>query len=341
MPNTFEPIKCESLCIELTTQCNSNCIQCFVQNGLSEHATLSLDAVKTIIASGYASGFRQLHFTGGEPLLWDGLFGALDYAIGKRYRAITMNTNGSLLTTEIAHKLATYKALSVSVSLDGPEIIHDRFRGKNSYRQTIAGIQNALDAGINLRIFTVARKSLLPFLPHFANDLFKTFCDIKYLTLIQLICVTDMAIPFPEELLEVDDFIKMVQTVSLLNLKGLKTKIKNSPLAMVAADMMGMSWMPPSPPIYREDSLMVRANGNISLSHSTRSSFGKYEPGMIQKVMDSREYKTAVAPNQSICPACNFTGLCRESGLIRPSDLYMHAPADEPYCKKVLKQIAK
>lgn len=106
MVNMFQRIKKESLCIEVTTHCNSNCVQCFVQTGLSEHSNLSLDAVKTIIAEGYTLGFRQLHLTGGEPLIWNGLFEALNYAFEKGYKTVTMNTNGRLLTAEIARRLS-------------------------------------------------------------------------------------------------------------------------------------------------------------------------------------------------------------------------------------------
>ena len=109
MVNMFQCIKKESLCIEVTTHCNCNCVQCFVQNRLSEHSDLSIDAVKTIIAEGFTLGFRQLHLTGGEPLLWNGLFEVIDFAFEKGYKTVTMNTNGSLLTAETTRRLAACK----------------------------------------------------------------------------------------------------------------------------------------------------------------------------------------------------------------------------------------
>lgn len=339
MVTPFKPAKEESLCIEVTTHCNSSCMQCFVQTSIPEQTSLSLKAVKAIIAEGYASGFRRLHLTGGEPLLWGGLFASLDYAFEQGYRKVSMNTNGCLLTAPISCKLAAYKALSISISLDGPEEIHDRFRSKNSYRQAVAGIENALEAAIDLKIFSIVRKSLMPALPHFANDLFNKFCGIRYLTLIQLIRTNKDIFPLPEELLGADDFIKLVQTVSLLNLKGLKIRIKDNPLSNIAAGLMGMPWMPTSTPLYRNGSLMIRANGNISLSHSTGINFGKHKRGMIQKTMNSTEYQSAVAPDRLICTACCYRTVCRQNGLFRPLCSGMDSGNDAPFCKKVLDYI--
>jgi molybdenum cofactor biosynthesis enzyme MoaA len=63
----------KTLSIEVTTDCNSSCSHCFVRAGIAEPASLSVGLVKDIVTEGYHSAFRQLHITGGEPLLWGGI----------------------------------------------------------------------------------------------------------------------------------------------------------------------------------------------------------------------------------------------------------------------------
>jgi len=328
------------LSIEVTTHCNGDCLHCFARTGTKQPSSISSISAKELITEAYELGYRQLHVTGGEPLLWEGLFGALDDAFSIGYQKISMNTNGRLITGAVAKRLAAYEDLSISVSLDGPEALHDRIRGAGSYNLAVRGIEKALEAGVDLVIFTVAAKSLLPALPRFVDGVYESFTGIKHLTLIQLIAATDNGFSLSEELLGPEDFLQLVQTVSLLNVYGLRTNLKHSPLARVVSKQMGMPCVPPAHPIYREGSLVVMANGNIKLSHSSRESLAKYAPGMIREVLSSDNYRSAVAPNLSVCPTCTYIALCRENRIFRPSARHMDTHHDTPYCKRVLNLIS-
>lgn len=330
----------EELSIEVTTRCNGSCLHCFVRSGISRHSSLPVDLVKEIMVEGYDAGYRHLHITGGEPLLWEGLFKTLDYGFGVGYKTIFMNTNGTLITEEISKRLANYGGFSISISLDGPEVLHDRIRGKESYRRTMSGIEKALNAGNDLTIFTTVTKSLLPELPHFADDLYKKFPSINYLILIQLIRMTNGAFALPEELLEPEDFIRLVRMVALLNVGGLRAIVKKNPLANVVSKMLEMPWIPRVPPLYREGRMIVMANRHIGVAHSSRNSFGRYRPGMIRKVLPSDGYRRTVAQDQATCPSCKYAQLCKENGMIRPSKGYGDLYADIPYCRRVLDSIA-
>jgi MoaA/NifB/PqqE/SkfB family radical SAM enzyme len=346
MDGTFEKDTCldikeEKLGIEVTTHCNSACLHCFARAGISKYSNLSIDIVKEIIAEGFAVGYRNLHITGGEPLLWGGMFEALDYAFMKGYKTVSLNTNGTLLTQDVSERLGGYDCFSVSVSLEGPETLHDKLRGKGSYQKAVLGIDKALNSDIELIIFTTVTKSLLPELPHFADDLYKTFSTINYLTLIQLINVSDNNFVLSKELLDPEDFIQLVQIVSLLNLNGLRTIVKNNSLVNMVSKLIEVPWMPPAQLLYREGSIVVMANQNINYCHSIRHSFGKYEPGMIQKVLESRKYQQAVAPDKTICTPCAYAELCAENSMIRPSEESWDVYPDLPFCKAVLDRIER
>jgi len=330
----------EELSIEVTTRCNGSCLHCFVRSGISRRSSLPVDLVKEIMVEGYDAGYRHLHITGGEPLLWEGLFETLDYGFGAGYETIFMNTNGTLMTEEISKRLADYGSFSISVSLDGPEALHDRIRGKGSHGKTMRGIEKALNAGNHLTIFATVTKSLLPELPRFTDDLYKSFPSINYLILIQLIRATNGTFALSEELLEPEDFIRLVRMVALLNVGGLRAVVKKNPLANIVSKMLEMPWIPRVPPLYREGRMIVMVDRHIGVVHSTRNSLGTYRPGMIRKVLASDEYRRTVAPDQATCPLCKYAQLCKENGMVRPSkgygDLYVHIP----YCRRVLDRIA-
>ena len=326
----------DCLSIEVTTRCNGKCRHCFAQAGVSTTVSLAPDVAKDIITEGYHTDYRQLHITGGEPLLWEGLFETLDFAFNIGYQKITMNTNGRCLTAEIARRLAAYKGLSISVSLEGPLKLHDRIRGNGSSRQAVRGIDRALDAGIDLVIFSVAGKNLLEVLPRFAHSVYKRFPGIQYLTLIQLIAANPDGFNLSNELLEPQDFIELVETVCILNLCGLHTRVKNSPLARVVSKRINMPWVLPTYPLYREGSLIVKADASISHAHSSRHHLGKYAPGKLRQVLSSDEYRRWVAPDKFTCPACQYRDLCSENGMVRPSEPNLDLDPEVPYCKRVL-----
>jgi len=325
-----------SLSVEVTTHCNSACSHCFARSGISKPSSLSIDLVKAIIAEGYDAGYRHLHITGGEPLLWEGLFEVLDYVPELGYQTVFLNTNGTLLTEDVNSRLSNYNGLSISVSLEGSEALHDRIRGKGSYKRTMESIEKVLNKNIDLFIFTTARKSLLPDLPFFAEDLYKQFPDIKYLVFIQLIRVTDDVYDLSKELLVPGDFERLVRCVSLLNLCGFKSQVLNNPLAGIVSKMIEMPWMPQTHSLYSDGDLIVMANRHITLAHSSRGSFGNYEPGMIEEVLASDRYRAAIAPDKSTCPFCKYFELCRQNGMVRPSEWYRDMHPEVPYCKRVL-----
>lgn len=335
----FPGVGQEALAIEVTSRCNSSCLHCFARSDISRRPSLPVDLVKEIIVEGHDAGYRHLHITGGEPLLWEGLFEALDYGFCVGYETIFVNTNGTLITEEISKRLAGYGSFSISVSLDGPEDLHDRIRGKGSHRKTMRGLERALNGGNDCTIFTTVTKSLLPELPHFVNDLYKEFPAIDCLILIQLIRTTNGVFALSEELLEPEDFIRLVRMAALLNIGGFRTIVKKNPVANVVSKLLEMPWIPRVPPLYREGCMIVLANRHIGVVHSSRNSFGRYRTGMIRKVLASDEYRRSVAPDQDTCPSCKYAKLCKENGMIRPSQGHGDLYTDTPYCRRVLETI--
>jgi MoaA/NifB/PqqE/SkfB family radical SAM enzyme len=324
------------LSIEVTTHCNAACLHCFARAGKSGPSNLSVDLVKKIIAEGYDTGYRHLHITGGEPLLWEGLWEALCSAFDKGYATVFLNTNGMLITERMSGRLAEYRGLLISVSLEGTEAFHDHLRGGGSHRRASQGIEKALSAGVGLQVFALATRSLLPVLPCFADETYSKFPTIRCLTLIPLVRVQDNIGSLRRELFAPEHFLRLVRTVSLLNLYGLRTDVLNDPLINVASKLLEIPWIPKASALNHQGNMIVMANRNIRSSHSSRGSFGKYAPGMIKEVLASDAYRKAVAPDEATCPSCKYIEMCRGNGLLRPSDYEWDTHGGVPYCRRVL-----
>jgi MoaA/NifB/PqqE/SkfB family radical SAM enzyme len=333
---TYFGVKEGNLSIEVTTRCNTACLHCFARAGKFKPLSLPGDLVKKIITEGYDIGYRHLHITGGEPLLWEKLQEALYDAFGMGYETVFLNTNGTLLTEKMSSRLGEYRGLLISVSLEGTEAFHDYLRGEGSHRRTSQGIEKALSAGVGLHVFSLATRSLISNLPYFADETYKKFPSIRCLTLIPLARVQDNIVSLRKELLDPEYFLRLVRTVSLLNIYGLRTDVLNEPLINVASKLLEIPWIPKARALNRRGSMIVMANRNIGPSHSSRDNFGKYAPGMIQKVLASDAYRKVVAPDQTICPSCQYIEKCRENGLLRPSQYEWNIPRSVPYCRRVL-----
>jgi radical SAM protein with 4Fe4S-binding SPASM domain len=89
----------------------------------------------------------QLCITGGEPLLNRDFFDIMGYAHEQGF-CWGMTSNATLITPEVARRLAEVGMGTISVSIDGLRETHDRLRGlAGGYDRAMAGIQNLLDVG--------------------------------------------------------------------------------------------------------------------------------------------------------------------------------------------------
>ncbi len=151
-------VEIDTILIKVASQCNINCGYCYVYNmgddswenmpnfisqETIESITNELADLKTAQRRSFAV---VLH--GGEPLLLgvrrlELLLHSLRTAIPDNY-CISIQTNGMLISDKVLDLCSRYKT-SVSVSLDGPESIHDANRvghkGEGTYGRVIEGIE--------------------------------------------------------------------------------------------------------------------------------------------------------------------------------------------------------
>lgn len=88
----------------------------------------------------------SIHFTGGEPFLYPGLWEVIAYSREKGY-GVAMMSNGSLITKEAAKKTSSLGVSDIQISLEGPPDLHDSIRGKGSFVQMTRGVDELIQAG--------------------------------------------------------------------------------------------------------------------------------------------------------------------------------------------------
>lgn len=140
-----------------TNRCNLSCRHCYLNAEDREYEQELTNAeARAFIEDIAAMQCPVLLFSGGEPLLRKDLFELAAYAKSLGLRPV-LSSNGTLITPEMAQKLAEAGFQYVGVSIDGLEEVHDRFRGrKGAFRDAIQGLKNAAAAGLKIGVrFTV------------------------------------------------------------------------------------------------------------------------------------------------------------------------------------------
>ncbi len=143
-----------TLFFELTTKCNEHCLHCGSNCGdAPETGALTTGEYIQFIDKVYDSfrdeehGLPGIAITGGEPLLREDFFEITAHLKEKGF-GWGMTSNGTLITADIAKKLADTGMRTISVSLDGLKEDHEWFRcSPGSYEKTMTGIKNLLDTG--------------------------------------------------------------------------------------------------------------------------------------------------------------------------------------------------
>lgn len=128
---------------DLTNDCNLTCEYCCYDAGKTEkkQGTLTLEEIKNTLAELDRLNVLRVSLGGGEPFLREDFFDILEEAQKYKY-AITINSNGTLITEEVGKMLSNYRFNMICISVDGSnEETHDRLRGKGSFHKTINGIK--------------------------------------------------------------------------------------------------------------------------------------------------------------------------------------------------------
>ena len=133
--------------------CNQKCLHCYAAGQpLSDTPELTTAQWKEILAKLRAANVPQVTFTGGEPTLRADLVELVEVA---QWFVTRLNTNGRLLTPELCRRLYEASLDSVQVTLYSHDpAIHNALVGAEGFDDTVAGIKNAVAAGLSVSVNT-------------------------------------------------------------------------------------------------------------------------------------------------------------------------------------------
>lgn len=133
--------------------CNQKCLHCYAAGQpLSDTPELTTAQWKEILAKLRAANVPQVTFTGGEPTLRADLVELVEVA---QWFVTRLNTNGRLLTPELCRRLYEASLDSVQVTLYSHDpAVHNALVGAEGFDDTVAGIRNAVAAGLSVSVNT-------------------------------------------------------------------------------------------------------------------------------------------------------------------------------------------
>ena len=135
----------------LTDRCNLSCAHCYSKSGpgrTTEGELSTVEAMRVIDDLAYMR-VPLILFTGGEPLMRADIWELARHA-GSRGLKIALSTNGTLITSDIAHRIKESGIEYAGISLDGAMAeTHDRFRNSpGAFEQTIRAFAACKEAGL-------------------------------------------------------------------------------------------------------------------------------------------------------------------------------------------------
>ena len=208
--------------IEVTGSCNERCLHCGsrCEPGASPEVPSPL-LLKTLgrVRDECDISRMMLCITGGEPLLRADFFDLMAAAADMGF-AWGMTTNGTLITPQVARRLADCGMRTVSVSVDGLAATHDAFRSRTgSHDEALRGAANLLDVDAfgHVQVTTVVHRGNIGELDEMFEELDALPLDSWRLTAIEPI---GRALEHPELMLRDDDYRRMFDFVRDMRAAG-------------------------------------------------------------------------------------------------------------------------
>ncbi|MEL6860412.1 MAG: GTP 3',8-cyclase MoaA [Pseudomonadota bacterium] len=149
--------------LSVTDRCDLRCTYCMAEKMqfLPKRELLTIEELDEVASAFIRRGVQKIRITGGEPLVRRGmpeLIERLGSCIGHGLEELTFTTNGTLLE-QFAELLVQNGVKRINVSLDSlkPDTFETITR-RGKLGKVLAGIDAALEAGLKIKINTVAMK---------------------------------------------------------------------------------------------------------------------------------------------------------------------------------------
>ena len=140
--------------LDLTYRCNNTCRHCWLwlpPNAREQQDELSFDEIRRIADEVRALGCRKWSISGGEPMLRDDFPAIFDY-LTRKATTYSLNTNGTLITPEIA-QLLKRKGTKMIALYGATAETYDRVtRHEGGFEQAMRGFRYLQEAGAGFTV---------------------------------------------------------------------------------------------------------------------------------------------------------------------------------------------
>jgi len=136
--------------------CNANCFACDSRRELYKKIDRSmempLDTLISLLDQAKALGITHIAISGGEPLFYRNLFQLISES-KKRHFTVALNTNGSLITQDLANKLINSGLDSIFISIDSFKAKdHDFLRRVPIWSKAVKGLDLLINERDNSKL---------------------------------------------------------------------------------------------------------------------------------------------------------------------------------------------
>lgn len=157
---------------EITLACCFSCKYCGSSGGRARENELSTEECFSVADQLAELGCRRVSLIGGEVFMrkdWSDIVKRLT----SQGIAVNVITNGFMFTEGLIETMKASRIESVSVSLDGPKEVHDKYRQEGSYDRAIAAIRILADNGIPVSVISTLNAENAEMLPKLYSELLK------------------------------------------------------------------------------------------------------------------------------------------------------------------------
>ncbi|NPA84900.1 MAG: radical SAM protein [Crenarchaeota archaeon] len=141
----------------ITYQCNLKCLHCYIRAKAQQDPNeLTTEEAKRLAEEMVDMKIPLVILSGGEPLIRKDFWDIIEPMAKAQFPKLSLSTNGTMITKDVAQKLKDYGFSYVGISIDSvvPEY-HDKFRGvPGAFKLTLEGIKNSIEAGLDVGIRT-------------------------------------------------------------------------------------------------------------------------------------------------------------------------------------------
>ncbi len=132
------------MAISPTLKCNYNCLGCYSRSRPEEEEMTTAELYK-LISEAQSYGFLSVLITGGEPFLRSDIPGLISAHQDLMFVVIS---NGTMITEEMAHRLAASRNCIVLISVEGFAEQTNQRRGKGAYETAEKAIRTLRRASV-------------------------------------------------------------------------------------------------------------------------------------------------------------------------------------------------